>query len=57
MKSRFYNFEKESDTKANLYVYGDICSDKFWGDECTPTEFIDELNKLGDVEEINVHRN
>lgn len=58
MNKRFYSFEKESDTTANLYIYGDIVSEQWWSEtEVDPFNFKNQLEELGDVDEINVHIN
>lgn len=58
MKNKFYSFEKTSDTIANLYIYGDIVSEQWWSEtEVDPYNFKNQLDELGDVNEINVHIN
>ncbi|MBO5348985.1 MAG: Clp protease ClpP [Clostridia bacterium] len=58
MNKRFYSFEKESDKKANIYIYGDIVSEQWWSEtEVDPFNFKNQLESLGNVDEINVHIN
>ena len=36
-------------------IYGEISAVEFWGDEKTPSQFIEDLNNLGPVSEIEIH--
>ncbi|WP_026061972.1 head maturation protease, ClpP-related, partial [Rhodococcus rhodochrous] len=42
---------------AELQLYGPVSEYSWWGDEVTPKAFRDELNALGDVDEIVVRLN
>lgn len=42
---------------GELYLYGDISSYTWYGDEITPKQFKDDLDALGDVDEIHVYIN
>lgn len=44
-------------TIGEVYIYGEIDDFKWWGDEVTPTDIKEELEKLKDVDEINVYVN
>lgn len=44
MKKKFYNFKALKD-KAELYIYGEIVSDKWYDDEVTANDFKDALNE------------
>lgn len=55
--SKFYNFEKVSETIANVYIYGDITSYKWYEDDVTAWGFKQELEELGELSELNVHIN
>jgi ATP-dependent protease ClpP protease subunit len=56
---RFWEFRNAvGDNTAELILYGDISSyQSWWGDNITPQEFSDELNALGDIDEIIVRIN
>ena len=58
---KFWNFvaeNSETNTPAELILYGDISSDNSWyDDEITPKQFDKELKELGDVDEITVRIN
>ena len=42
---------------ADLFLYGDIANETWWGDETTPGQFQKELAAMGNVDTINVHIN
>ncbi|WP_024985282.1 head maturation protease, ClpP-related [Brevibacillus borstelensis] len=55
---KFWNLMKTSkNNSAELQIYGPVSEYSWWGDEVTPKAFRDELNALGDVEEIVVRLN
>lgn len=49
---KFWNVIKNSDTAAELLIYGEISDTLYWGDEVTPKDVNDMLNAIGDVSEI-----
>lgn len=57
--NRFWTVKAEkTDTGTavgNLYLYGVISSETWWGDEVTPRAFREDLDALGDITELNVH--
>ena len=57
MKNKFWNFVDKNEKQAELQLYGDISETTWWGDEVTPRQFLDDLNALGDKEEIVVRIN
>ena len=57
MKNKFYSFEKENDTIANLYIYGDIVYYDEYDSDVSAFGFEKELEELGDISELNVHIN
>lgn len=43
---RFWNFYNSADeTEVELVITGEIATEKWWGDETTPNEFLAELSK------------
>jgi ATP-dependent Clp protease protease subunit len=56
---KFYSIKKiraqTGQEIGRIDLYGEISSVDFWGDEKTPSQFIEELNKLGTVSEIEIH--
>ncbi len=57
MRNNFYSFEKNTDTSADLYIYGDITSYEWDESDVSAFGFKKDLDNLGDVSEINVHIN
>ena len=57
MKTKFYSFEKATDTSADLYIYGDIVSYEWDESDVSAFGFKKELEELGDILELNVHIN
>jgi ATP-dependent protease ClpP protease subunit len=56
--SKFWNFSPQEQSDAELTIYGDIAAyESWWDDETTAKQFADELNALGDVEDITVRIN
>ena len=56
-KSAFWNFRNVAERGAELLLYGDISERTWFGDEVTPRQFNDDLEALGDVQEITVRIN
>ena len=56
---KFYLMQKiraqDGSSIGRIDIYGEISSVEFWGDEKTPAQFIEDLNKLGTVSEIEIH--
>ncbi|MEC1384378.1 Clp protease ClpP [Bacillus velezensis] len=42
---------------GEVYIYSEISSEQFWGDETTATTFKDELAELGEVKTLNIFIN
>ena len=41
---------------ADIYIFGDIVDDAYWGDETSPYSLVQAINGLGpDVAEVNLH--
>ena len=57
MKNRFWEFKNKGEKTGELYLYGDISSSSWWGDEVTPQQFKDDLDGLGDVNQLHVYIN
>ncbi len=48
--NRFYNFARDADGGRELYIEGEIAESVWFGDECTPKAFRDELfSAKGDI--------
>lgn len=54
---KFWQFRNQTEENAELLLYGDISDTSWWGDEVTPKQFADELNALGEINEITVRIN
>ncbi len=48
MNKKFWNLVIKDEEHAELYMYGDISSTSWWGDEVTPKIFKDDLDKVGE---------
>lgn len=57
MNKKFYNFEKKTETSADLYIYGDITSYEWDESDVSAWGFKKELENLGELTELNVHIN
>ncbi|MFQ3801694.1 Clp protease ClpP [Staphylococcus xylosus] len=53
----YFQMNKKTQTKGEIYIYGDIVSSKWDETDVTAVDFKNELNQLGDVSEIDVHIN
>jgi len=42
-------------TAGRIDIYNEIDDRQFWGDEVTPSDFVTQLNGLGDVEYLDLH--
>jgi ATP-dependent Clp protease protease subunit len=58
LKNKFWAFKNATkDKPAELALYGPISSESWWGDEVTPKQFKEDLDALGDVDELSVYIN
>ena len=57
MPKPFWRFQNVTGGRAELLLYGDISDSTWWGDEVTPKQFAEDLDKLGAVSEITVRIN
>lgn len=56
---KFWEFKaegKEPD-RGELYLYGEISDQSWWGDEVTPALFAQELSALGEIKELDMYVN
>lgn len=56
-KPNYFQMKRKSQSKGEIYIYGDIVSDKWLETDVTATDFKNQLDELGDVNEIDVHIN
>ncbi|MBO8169970.1 MAG: Clp protease ClpP [Thermoanaerobacteraceae bacterium] len=55
---KFWEFRAQEDLKVGeLLLYGVISNYSWWDDEISPKQFKEDLDALGDVDEINVYIN
>ena len=47
MPKPFWKFQNVAGGRAELLLYGDISDSTWWGDEVTPKQFAEDLDKLG----------
>lgn len=57
MNKRFWSFRNMEDSSAELLLYGELSDASWFGDETTPRQFAEDLNKLGEVSRIVVRIN
>lgn len=43
--------------KGEIYIYGEITMDKWWDTDVTPTEIVEKLKELENVDEIDIYVN
>jgi len=55
--AKWYSITNKGGGIADIKIYGEITDLKFWDDDVTPTEFQEELDALGDLEQLNVFIN
>ena len=53
----FYEIKNLSETSAELFIYGDIVSNKWYDDDVVAGAFVKDLSDLKDISEINVRIN
>lgn len=53
---KFWNFSKK-EKAGELYLYGEISSSTWWGDEITPKQFKEDLDALGEIDTLKVYIN
>lgn len=54
---KFWNLKKTDEKTGELTLYGEISNVSWWGDEVTPKQFKEDLDKLSDIETLNVYIN
>lgn len=42
---------------GEIYIYSEISSEQFWGDETTATTFKEDLEAMGDLQTLNIYIN
>lgn len=58
MKNKqYFQFKKQSDSKGEIYIYGDIVSEEWFDNDVSAPNFIKSLDELENVSEIDVHIN
>lgn len=53
----FWEFKTLANKKGALYLYGEIASSTWFGDEVTPKKFKADLDALGDIDALDVYIN
>lgn len=56
-KKKCWEFKAKSASVGELFLYGEIASYSWYGDEVTPMLFKEELDALGDIDTLNVYIN
>lgn len=57
--NKFWNFKNQADDPSvgELFIFGDIANETWWGDEVTPKQFVEDLQALGDIGTLKVFIN
>ncbi|KXZ40015.1 ATP-dependent Clp protease, protease subunit [Alkalithermobacter thermoalcaliphilus JW-YL-7 = DSM 7308] len=53
----FWNLNKVQNNEGELFIYGPISDESWWGDEVIPKQFKDELDSLGEIDVLNIYIN
>src|SRR5699024_3923674 len=56
-KKTYFQMKKKAENKGEIYIYGDIVSNKWDDTDVTAVDFKKELDQLDNVSEIDVHIN
>lgn len=57
-KRKFWHFQAAAEPKVGeLLLYGEIADFTWWGDEVTPRQFKEDLDALGDIDELRIYIN
>lgn len=56
-KKKFWNFKSIDEKQGELTLYGEISNESWYGDEVTPKEFKAGLDRLGEIETLNIYIN
>lgn len=56
-RSKFWSFKNAATGTGQLYLYGPIDSESWWGDEITPKQFQADLAALGNITQLDVFIN
>lgn len=57
-KKRFFDFVKASESKGEIFIYGDIVPDGYeWGEDTSASVFRDELKQFENMEQIDIRIN
>jgi ATP-dependent Clp protease protease subunit len=54
---KFWNLKTLDEKTGELTLYGEISNETWWGDEVTPKEFKADLDKLGEIDTLNIYIN
>lgn len=54
---KWFNVKKKDDDTGEVYIYGEIVDEKWFSTDVTPTDFIEELKNLGDIDYIDLYVN
>lgn len=49
--------DKAVNEAGEIYIYGDICDEKWFDEDVTPKEIRDSLNALGNLKSVDIHLN
>ena len=56
-RKKFWNLKNLDNGSGELTLYGEISNDTWYGDEVTPGMFKADLDKLGDINTLNIYIN
>lgn len=55
--NKFFEIKNITSTKADLYIYGEIVTEKWYDYEVDLKTFKEQLDSLGDIKELNIYIN
>lgn len=54
---KFWEIKNKGNKTGEIFIYSEISSSKYWGDETTPQAFKEDLDALGDIDTLNIYIN
>lgn len=56
-KDKFWVMNKLNQNTGEILIYGDICDYSWWEEDVTPAGFIEDIDNLGEISDINIRIN
>lgn len=55
--NKFYEIKNSTNINADLYIYGEIVTEKWYDDDVALNDFKESLENLGEIQELNMYIN